>query len=116
MKKFESEINTFVQNDEDPIEGLKNLEAQLSILNESYVYYGIIDIDLKSVLINDQTYIFSDSYSTTDFDHKISFYRFDQAFLNAQEDTMYGIFKVDTYVAYFELEPYIAHFMAAEKN
>lgn len=114
-EKFESEINTFVQNDEDPIEGLKNLEAQLSILNESYVYYGIIDIDLKSVLINDQTYIFSDSYSTTDFDHKISFYRFDQAFLNAQEDTMYGIFKVDTYVAYFELEPYIAHFMAAEK-
>ncbi|MFA7423112.1 MAG: diguanylate cyclase, partial [Acholeplasmataceae bacterium] len=114
-EKFESEINTFVQNDEDPIEGLKNLEAQLSILNESYVYYGIIDIDLKSVLINDQTYIFSDSYSTTDFDQKISFYRFDQAFLNAQEDTMYGIFKVDTYVAYFELEPYIAHFMAAEK-
>ncbi len=113
--KFRDQIDAYILDEQDPIASLKSAEAPLSIINQPYVYYGTIDSELRSVEINDTTYIFSDSYTDIDFNQDISFYSFKRAFSSDLENVMYGVFKVDTYLAYFELEPYISHFMTNEK-
>ena len=112
--KFKENVESYIAQDLDPIESLKNQEIPLTILENTYAHYGFIDYETKSVTINDDIYNYVDSYQLQDYDQQIAFYSFDRAFGTSANSTMYGVFKVDDYMAFFELEPYINHFMTSE--
>ena len=114
-ERFKSEVESYIDLELDPIASIKNLETPLSILNEPFMYYGVLDIEERTVLINDETYTFLDSYKEVDFNQEVAIYSFDRAFDSELDDTMLGVFKVDDYVAFFNLELYIDHFMTSEK-
>jgi hypothetical protein len=113
--KFEEKIENYLALSVDPIESLNNESIPLEVLDQPYNHFGEIDVDQRSVIVDETTYNFVDSYQVFDFDQKIAFYSFDRAFGTSSLSTMYGVFKVDTYLAFFELEPYINTFMTAEQ-
>jgi EAL domain-containing protein (putative c-di-GMP-specific phosphodiesterase class I)/GGDEF domain-containing protein len=113
--KFEEKIENYLALSVDPIESLKNESIPLEVLDQPYIHFGEIDVDQRSVIVDETTYSFVDSYQVFDFDQKIAFYSFDRAFGTSSLSTMYGVFKVDTYLAFFELDPYINTFMTAEQ-
>ena len=112
--KFEEKIEMYETLGVDPVESLKTETVPLEVLDRPYTYYGEIDVDQRSLIIDGNTYNFVDSYQAQDFDQKVAFYSFNRAFGTSSLPTMYGVFKVDQYVAFFELEPYINHFMTTE--
>jgi EAL domain-containing protein (putative c-di-GMP-specific phosphodiesterase class I)/GGDEF domain-containing protein len=112
--KFEEKIEMYETLGVDPVESLKTETVPLEVLDRAYTYYGAIDVDQRSLIIDGNTYNFVDSYQAQDFDQKVAFYSFNRAFGTSSLPTMYGVFKVDQYVAFFELEPYINHFMMTE--
>ena len=114
-QKFKEEIETFLLNDQDPLIELAQLEHPLTILDEPYVFYGMIDIDSKTVTVQEQTYVFTDSYREVDYHQDVTFYSFQRAFEDADDQVMYGVFKVNEYVAYFNFEVFMMNFMTSEK-
>ena len=112
--KFQEKIEYYEALSADPIESLKNEVIPLEVLDQPYIYFGEIDVDQRSITVNETTYNFVDSYQAQDFDQHVTFYSFDRAFGTSSLPTMYGVFKVDQYVAFFELEPYINYFMTSE--
>ena len=113
--KFEEKIEDYLALNVDPIVSLKNESNPLKLQNQSYVYFGEIDVEQRSVIIDGDTYNYIDSYQAFDFDQNIAFYSFDRAFGTSSLPMMYGVFKVDQYLAFFELEPYINAFMTNEQ-